>query len=316
MTVVMGRAAREARGSGSPRGGSGRARKQPLLTTLTPYLFLLVPVTLLLVFVYLPSIDLVWYGFSDYAGLGTPKWVGLANYQEVYQRPELFRAFWVSLYYMVGSVVQMVLALYLATVLSFSVRFRNLWKGIIFFPFLLNTVAIAMIFQFAFQENGTVDAVLSLVGLGSVKQQWLGNTSIVNWSMVTVSIWRYLGLNFVIFLGAIQSIPGALYEAADLDGASRWQQFRYIIFPGIKPLVALSFILSIAGSLAAFDTPYIILKGANGTQTFVIEIVQLAFVESHKVGLASALAIILLVITLIVVVGLRRLLPDEKVNLT
>ena len=75
-----------------------------------------------------------------------------------------------------------------------------------------------------------------------------------------------MGLNFVLFLGAIQSIPGELYEAADLDGATRWQQFRYIIAPGIRPIIGLSFILAVAGVLAVFEIPYIMTGGANGSR--------------------------------------------------
>ena len=78
----------------------------------------------------------------------------------------------------------------------------------------------------------------------------------------------------MLFLGAIQSIPGELYEAAEIDGANRWQQFRYLILPGIRPVVGLSFILAISGSLAVFEIPFIMTGGANGSETFVIQTVQ------------------------------------------
>jgi len=128
-------------------------------------------------------------------------------------------------------------------------------------------------------------------------------------------VWRYSGLNFVLFLGAIQSIPGDIYEAADLDGASRWQQFRYIIAPGIKPIISLSFILAVSGSLAVFEIPFIMTDGANGSTTFVIQTIKTAF-NSGKVGLASAMAVTLLIIVLLVTWVQRVLVPDEKVELT
>jgi multiple sugar transport system permease protein len=115
----------------------------------------------------------------------------------------------------------------------------------------------------------------------------------------------------VLFLGAMQSIPGQLYEAAQLDGADRWQQFRHLILPSIRPVVGLSFILAISGSLSVFEIPYIMLLGANGSETFVIQTVNLAF-KYHKFGLASAMAVVLLVIILVITGLQRRLVPDEK----
>ena len=144
---------------------------------------------------------------------------------------------------------------------------------------------------------------------------WLGDPSIANWSLDSTSVWRYTGLNFVLFLGAIQSIPGELFEAAEIDGASRWQQFWAIMFPGIRRVVALSLILAISGSLSAFETPFIMTGGANGTSTFVIKTVQEAFVFGH-VGLASAMAVILLAIVLLVTWIQRKAFPDERVELS
>jgi multiple sugar transport system permease protein len=130
-----------------------------------------------------------------------------------------------------------------------------------------------------------------------------------------VSIWRYTGINFVIFLGAIQSIPSELYEASSIDGASRWQQFRYIILPGIRPVIGLLTILAISGAINVFEIPYVITGGANGSATFVIETVQTAF-QSRKVGLASAMAVIVLVLVLIVAIIQRTFFKDEAVQAT
>ncbi|MEP6560713.1 MAG: sugar ABC transporter permease [Nakamurella sp.] len=283
----------------------------------TPWLFLLVPLALLITFTYVPVVNMFWYSATDWNGISKTKhFVGLNNYVEFFSRPELFRVFRVSLYYLAASVVQMGLALYFATLLSFSTKFKNLFKGILFFPYLINGVAISFIFLFFFQPGGTLDTMLGLFGMdASSAPQWLGNPDIVNFSLAGTSLWRYLGLNFVLFLGAIQSIPGGIYEAANLDGASKWQQFRYIIAPGIKPIISLSFILAVSGSIAVFEIPFIMLDGANGSATFVIQTVKTAF-ESNKVGLASAMAVVLLAIILVVTWVQRRLVPDEEVNLT
>ena len=283
---------------------------------LTPWLFLIVPLALLALLTYVPLANMIWYGFTSWDGLDkTKEFVGLDNYVTIFTKPQIFHVFVVSLYYLGASVVQMVLALYFATVLSFRTRFRNLFKGILFFPYLINGVAIAFVFLYFFQPGGTLDSLLGLVGLADLSRQWLGDPSLINYSLAGTSVWRYMGLNFVLFLGAIQSIPGEIYEAADIDGANSWHKFRYLILPGIKRIISLSFILAIAGSLSAFEIPFIMTSGANGSATFVIQTIQTAFTFRH-VGLASAMAVVLLLIVLLVTWVQRRLVPDEKVSLS
>jgi len=281
---------------------------------LTPWLFLAVPLGFLITFVYVPVTNMFFYSLTSWDGISLTKpYVGLKNYQEVFTRPDLFHVFYVSLYYLGAALVQLVLALYFATILSFSVRFRNLFKGIIFFPYLINGVAIAFVFLYFFQPGGTLDSMLRLLGVHS-QHFWLGDPNLINYSLAGVSVWRYLGLNFVLFLGAIQSVPAEFYESASIDGASRWQQFRYIIAPGIKPIIGLSFILAMSGAITVFEIPYIMTRGANGSKTFVIQTINLAF-EFNKVGLASAAAAVLLVIILILTWIQRVLVPDERVDL-
>ncbi|MCF4120220.1 sugar ABC transporter permease [Antribacter sp. KLBMP9083] len=296
----------------TPTAAPGRARSHRGWRA-TPWLFLLVPLGLLVLFTYVPVANMVWYSFTDWDGLGEMEPVGLANYVRVFTDETYVQVFLVSLYYLVGAAVQLVLALYFATLLSFRTRFRNLFKGLIFFPYLINGVAISLVFLYFLRPGGTLDAVLVLFGV-SEPAQWLGDPGIVNVSLAATSVWRYMGLNFVLFLGAIQSIPSELYEAADIDGATSWDTFRFIIAPGIRRVVGLSAILAISGSLSAFEIPFIMLDGANGSTTFVIQTVHTAF-EFHKVGLASAMAVVLLLIVLAVTWVQRALFPDEKVDL-
>jgi multiple sugar transport system permease protein len=304
------RAAPAGRRSG-PRARSWNDRP---LRRLTPWLFLLAPLALLITFTYVPVGNMIYYSFTDWDGVSPDRdVVGFDNYSQLFTRPELFRVFFVSFYYLAASAVQIVIALYFATVLSFDLRFRNFFKGILFFPYLINGVAIGFVFLYFFQDGGTLDSVLSWFGAGS-DHAWLGDPESANTSLAGVSVWRFTGLNFVLFLGAIQSIPGELYEAAQLDGASRWQQFLHIIAPGIRPVLSLSVILAISGSLAVFEIPYIMTGGATGTSTFVIQTVKLAF-QFNKTGLASACAVVLLLIILLITWLQRRLVPDDKVDL-
>ncbi|WP_406248773.1 carbohydrate ABC transporter permease [Microbacterium sp. M] len=292
----------------------GAAGKSPL-QKLTPWFFLAGAVGLLLLFTYWPALNLFYFSVTDWDGIDLEKnFIGLDNYVEVFTDPRIFSVFGVSLYYFAASFAQMAIALYFATILSFSTRFSSLFRGILFFPYLINGVAIGFVFLYLFQPGGTLDTVLGWFGMVD-PPQWLGDPDIVNWSLSGTSVWRYTGMNFVLFLGAIQSIPHDLYEAADLDGASRWQQFWAIIFPGIRRVIGLSFILAISGSLAVFEIPFIMTGGANGSATFVIQTLQTAF-TFRNVGLASAMAVVLLAIVLVVTWIQRKVFPDEKVDLT
>lgn len=258
--------------------------------------FMVIPLALLFIFTYLPFAEMVGFSFYNMKYIGKRTFVGLNNYIRVFQRDDCFGALKLSLYYMGGSVVQLVLALYLATVLSFKVKGGNIFKGFMFFPYLINGIAIGFIFKFFYTRGFVFDTVLQWCGFELDNlPYWLRDQKINNISLVGTSVWRYFGQNMVLFIGAIMSVDSELYEAAMLDGANRFQQFRYIIMPSIKTIITLNVILSITGSLSAFEPPYVITDGANGTGTYFVVMHEIAHTQ-QKVGLASAMAIILLMI--------------------
>ncbi len=276
------------------------------------FAFSLIPVVLLFTFAYLPVFNMFKYSFTDWNGYSKHyDFVGFENYKTIFTDSKYFSVFKVSLYYFVATFVQMGLALYFATILSFNVRFKNFFKGVLFFPYLLNGVAIGFIFLFFFRPDGTLDTIMQALGLGAYTQGWLLNPNIINISLAGASLWRYMGFNFIIFLGAISSIGRDVYEAADIDGANRWHQFRHIILPSIKSIVQLNLILAISGAISAFDIPYIMTGGSNGSNTFVIQTVTTAF-KYNKLGLASAMAVVLLFIVIIVTLLQRLLIKEEK----
>ena len=261
--------------------------------------FMIIPLLLLFVFTYLPFGEMVKFSFykMKYA---TPvdkrQFVGFRNYIDVFKKDECFSALKLSLYYMAGAMVQLVLALYLATILSFKTKFGNMFKGFMFFPYLISGIAIGFIFKFFYTRGFVLDTILQWCGFKLDNlPYWLKDQSINNWSLVATSVWRYFGQNMVLFIGAIMSVDADLYEAAELDGANKFQQFKHIILPSIKTIITLNVILSITGSLSAFEQPYVITDGANGTGTYFVIMNEIAHV-SQKVGLASAMAVVLLLI--------------------
>lgn len=283
--------------------------------------FLIVPLVLLIVFTYLPFAEMVSYSFYNMKYTGARKFVGWENYMKVFQRSDCFGALKLSLYYMLGSVVQLAIALYLATMLSFKTRFGDLFKGFMFFPFLINGIAVGFIFKFFYTRGFVFDTVLQWCGFQLDNlPYWLKDQSINNFSLVGTSVWRYFGQNMVLFIGAIMSVDPELYEASMLDGANKWHQFLYIILPSIKTILTLNVILSITGSLSAFEPPYVITDGANGTGTYFVIMHQIAHTQ-QKVGLASAMAVVLLTIILVVTVAQKLFFKyvfknseDEDIN--
>ena len=274
-----------------------RSRKgQQMLIILA---FTIIPLILLLVFTYLPFAEMVKFSFYKMKYVGARKFVGLDNYRAIFKRDDIIGALKLCLYYMAGALIQLAIALYLATILSMKVKCSNLFKGFMFFPYLINGIAIGFIFKFFYTRGFVFDTVLQWCGFQLDNlPYWLKDQSVNNWSLVGSSVWRYFGQNMVLFIGVIMSVDDSLYEAADLDGANKFQQFRYIILPSIKTIVTLNIILSITGSLSAFEAPFVITTGANGTGTFFVVMNTIAH-TNQKVGLASAMAVFLLIIIVI-----------------
>lgn len=261
--------------------------------------FMFVPLALLTVFTYIPFGKMVGFSFYDMKYIGDKEFVGMQNYAEVFSRDDCFKALKLSLYYIVASFVQLGLALYFATLLSFKTKVGGLFKGLMFFPYLVCGIAVGFIFKFFYTRGFVLDTVLQWCGFNLDNlPYWLKDTSINNISVAATSVWRYMGQNMVLFIGAIMSVDAEMYEAAAIDGAGGWQKFRYIIFPSISTIIVLNLILAITGSLSVFEPPYVITGGNFGTGTYFVIMDRLAH-SSQKVGLASAMAIVLLIIILI-----------------
>jgi raffinose/stachyose/melibiose transport system permease protein len=265
--------------------------------------FLIPPLILLLTFSYYPAFNLLYYSFTDWNGLSLEKnWVGLANYKEIFSNSEVFGVFRNNMYYFVGGLLQTALALYFAVLLNSKLKGRYFFRIILFLPYILHGVAIVYMFQNMYHtQNGALNLLFEAMGLEFLQQNWLGNRTLVDYSLAFISVWNFMGLSVVIFLGALQSIPDDLYEAAKIDGASNFQSFRFITLPSIKIVIELMLILTLNGALSSFEIPFVMTKGANDTHTFVTKTVDVAF-RYNNFGLASAMAIVLLAIIAVMII--------------
>lgn len=276
--------------------------------------FLAVPVLLLLTFTYYPAVRLIYYSFTDWDGLNNHvSWLGIDNYREIFSNPDLFGVFVHQIPYVVVGVVQNIVALLFAVILNSKLRGRNVFRVILFLPFIMNAVAVAFMFQYVFDTTtGSLNSLLGLLGLDSWKQSWLGNTSIVNYSLASIGFWRFMGYNMVIYLGALQSIPADMYEAATLDGAGRMQTLWHMTLPNMTKIIQLNMFLTLSGAIAVFDLPFVLTHGgpAGASETFVLKTVETAF-QFNNFGLASAMSVVLLVLT-ILILGLQNLVIKRK----
>lgn len=273
--------------------------------------FLAIPLLLLGLFTYYPAVNLVFQSFTSWNGVSaTKKWVGLANYKELFANSELFQVLTHNAVYLLAGVAQAIVALYFAVVLNSKLRGRNFFRLTLFMPYIVNGVAVAYIFSFVYDtERGALNLILGKLGIIRDPVSWLGNPKLVNFSLAAIALWKYMGLNMVLYLGALQSIPNELYEAATIDGANGWKSFRHITLPNIFPVLELLLFLSLAGSLEAFDLPFILTKGGplGSSETFVTKTVDTAFNFSNF-GLASAMGVVLFVIVAVLVFIQRKLL--------
>jgi raffinose/stachyose/melibiose transport system permease protein len=207
--------------------------------------------------------------------------------------------------YLVTGLVQNFVAIIIAVILVSKIKGTNFFRALIFMPYIINSVAVAFMFNFMYDfTRSPINIILQNIGLTPV--DFIGNTKYVNISLAAISFWRYLGLNMVIYIAALQSVPREIYEAADIDGANSIQVLRLITLPSIKRIIELNLFLSLSGSLQAFIEALIITKGGPGSasRTFVYTIVKNAF-EANNFSFAAALAVVLIIMTLIIT-GIQR----------
>ncbi len=271
-------------------------------------LFLALPLIHLIIFSYVPIIGNFVLSFTNWKGFGEIEFIGIRNYRKLFTNPEYISMFKNCLWYFLAAIPQLIFAFFLAVIVNGRFKGLNIFKGILIIPYLLNGVIISTIFIIFFNGEGTLNTILGAIGLDALQHKWLQDLELVNPAVASISIWRYYGQNFIMFFGALQSIPTELYEAATLDGCTKMQEIRYISIPSIKKVLFINILLSVSGSIQVFEIPYIMLNGSNGTSTPVIMIQQ--SMSENRVGFAAALSVMVFVIVLIVV-GLQKLLVKE-----
>lgn len=278
------------------------------------YLFILVPVSLLLIFGIFPILMALYFSFTDYNIIEPANWIGFANFHKIFQDEFFFVSLRNTLVYTFLYVpLGLIVALGTAILLNKKVKVTNLFRTFFYLPVLCSTVATATIWYWLLNpQYGLLNQLLRLIGIDG--PAWLYSS---NWAMtaiVIMSVWMTFGGNMMIFLAGLQGINPALYEAADIEGASSWQKFRHITWPQLSKTTFLVTTQLIIGAFQVFDQAYMLTKvgPGNSTITLVYYIYNKGF-GGLEMGYASALSFILfLIIFVFSLVNMK--LTNKEIN--
>ena len=297
------------------RASASRARWRKRARKLAPYAFIAPFFVLFGVFGLFPLLFSVWLSLHQWdaaQGLAAMQWVGFENYKYALTDPWFRQSLGNTLWFAVASgVPQHLVALPLAFLIHRTLkRSRNFVVGAYFVPYVTSSVAIALIFTTLFSKDfGVINSILPGPPI-----DWLGDSSWAKPAIAFVVFWRYLGWNVVLYLSALQTIPGDLYEAATLDGASRWQQFRFVALPLLKPMMFFAITLTLIGNLQLFEEPFILIPADSGVATDVMTtamfMYRMAFSDGDF-GTASAVSWLLFFIIAALTWGNARLFGKE-----
>lgn len=267
---------------------------------LTPYIFIGPAALLFAAFSLIPIIIAITLSFQDTQTLGEGQWVGLNNYAQM-GCDALFRtALLNTLIFTVGTVpTAMAAGLALAVALNRPLPGRGVLRATFFVPMVAAGVVVGVIMSWIFNvDYGVANNALAVLGIGRIP--WLTSPSMAMFTLIIVVVWTRIGFCMVIYLGALQSIPSELKEAAAIDGAGRWARFRSITFPMLTPTTSILLILNVVFSIQAFDVIYVMTGGGPGFSTTVlIQYVFRSAFQDGQMGYAAALGLVLVGILLV-----------------
>lgn len=285
-----------------PRPRSGHVRRQQKRAA---WLFMLPSITVLGVFVVYPMSQALYLSFTRYDVLNPAVWLGLKNYTDLPGDPAFTNALANTLYYaVVTTPLSVGLALALAAMLNQRIPWRALGRTAVFLPVVLGLAIVAIAWSFLLDPDiGLVSYWLGKIGLTS-NQGWLRDPNLAMPAVMLVGIWKNVGFYMVIYLAGLQSIPKDLFEAARIDGAKGWQQFRHITWPLLANQTMLVTILCATATLQAFDQIYVMTRGGPyfKTETLVMLIYREGFSE-FRFGYAAAISWVLVLLILILSLG-------------
>ncbi|MGV8983324.1 carbohydrate ABC transporter permease [Clostridium sp.] len=285
------------------------------------WLFVAPFVISILVFMIGPLIAAFILSFKEYSLIdGTTilgaKNVGFDNYINLFNDSVFRRALLNTFLYAFGVVpLQLTISLLLALVVDSKIKAKAFFRVAYYIPTLTSIVAVSVIFLFLFKSDGVLNKFLSIFGVAG--KNWFGDPAFALIAVILMAVWSSVGVTMIIFLAGLQEVPQSVYEAAEIDGANKYQRFFKITLPLIKPVVFFNLVVTVIGTLQMFDQAFIISNGTGGplnsTMTVVLFLYNKGFKE-FRMGYASAVAFVLFAIILILTLIQKRLFREKEAN--
>jgi raffinose/stachyose/melibiose transport system permease protein len=274
------------------------------------YFGILPALLLYLAFVIIPILISARYSLVEWNGFSAPKFVGLNNYADLFKNSIFWRSLKNNLIVVFASVLgQVPIGFLLALLVNQKIKGQHFFRTIIFMPVVISAVIISLVWSMVFNYNfGLLNNLLKFVGLGSFIQNWLSNPDIAMFSVAAVIIWQFVGLYFIIFLAALQTVPNDVLEAAEIDGAQGWKRTLYITLPLVKDTILAAIVLCISGSLKTFALIYVMTNGgpSHATEVMAIHMYDNSF-NAMKFGYGSAVSIFIVIFGIVLVTIVRQL---------
>jgi raffinose/stachyose/melibiose transport system permease protein len=263
---------------------------------------------------YLATLTGGFFAFTDWTGLGDWNFIGLDNFERIFQDPLLLGAVWNTLFLAFGSVILTnVFGLLYALAINRMLKTRYILRTLLFMPVVLSPLAVAYVWKFIFQFDGPLNGFLGLIGLEGLQKVWLADPTWSIWAILITVVWQQTGFVMVIYLAGLASVPVEVEEAAALDGAGIWGRFRHVVVPAIRPSIAIATTLGIIQGLRIFDQILALTGGgpAGATETLATEVYKQAF-SLGQFGFGSALALVLTVIILVFAILQQYVTRDRE----
>ncbi|MGF2618000.1 sugar ABC transporter permease [Rossellomorea vietnamensis] len=281
------------------------------------YLFVLPGLILYSIFFIYPTFSALFYSFNDWDGL-TPDYnfVGAENYINIFTNDSIFvKALGNNIKFMLFVVIfQTLFSLVFALYLVKNTRTNVFLRALYFFPTILSSVSVAFIWSFVYDPNlGILNTLLERFNLESLTRNWLGDQDIAIFSIAVVQVWMHTGQMLIIFVAGLQNIPNDLYEVAKIEGASKWQRFRFVTWPLVAPAATIVVAYTTIQSFKAFDLIFAMTRGGPNYSTEILAtlIYSTAF-RSFKFGYASAESVIFMILIAIITIVQFKVLRSDR----
>jgi len=266
---------------------------------LAPYAFISPFYVLFALFMIVPVGGAVYLSLTDWAGIGTPTWVGPKNYVQLFGDGSFYTSLLNTAFYVVVSVVIVVpLSLLVAQALNVrGLRWRDFWRLAYFVPMIVSPIVVALIFGLLYNKQfGLINVGIQAV-VGAPAIDWLGDPTWAKVSVAILIVWKWTGYLSIFFLAGLQAVPRELYESASIDGAGAFRKFTNVTLPMLRPVSAFVAVTVLVGSAQIFDEPFLLTQGGPGdaTRSVVMFIYRAAF-QRQQFGYAAAAAVVLFVI--------------------